>query len=183
MNVLALHRASLWFFWTYILFKICRTTSWFPSKHDTSFQRSYDVVLTLWTLHRHWNNVVCVQGLCKYVEQVESFQLWTQLLLTGNSNKIALVGFSSFLIWALSLAKCGWRQLDRLWTFFTYELRRETLITTTLSRRKILTKILPWRVWAETRFPAPSFKSKYHPCSRSSSKNSSSSTSYARAKN
>ena len=35
----------------------------FPSTHTTLFRHPYDVVLTLWTLYRRWNDVVCLRGL------------------------------------------------------------------------------------------------------------------------
>ena len=57
-------------------------------------QRSYDVVQTLWTSYRRWNNVVCVKGTFKVEIEVhsaildENLQTWdcTYRQSTGKRN-------------------------------------------------------------------------------------------------
>ena len=53
-------------FWTRLSKKILRIWCSYekhdPSTHTTLFWRPYDVVLTLWTLYRRQNDVVCLLG-------------------------------------------------------------------------------------------------------------------------
>ena len=43
---------------------------WDTSTHTTLFRHPYDVVLTLWTLYRRWNDVLCLRG---YYQLFEDF--------------------------------------------------------------------------------------------------------------
>ena len=57
-----------------------------PSTHTTLFWRPYDVILALWTLYRHQNDVVCLLGWVLNFLAVLDIRFFKNVLLDFNAN-------------------------------------------------------------------------------------------------